>query len=297
MTELGKILREAREAKNLSIDDVQELTKIQKRYLEAIESGNYDILPGQFYVRAFIRQYAETVGVDVSSLLIEKPAVEESSESSAIPDEVKHEEIPSRATKLKEPLGVNVKSSRIMDYLPKILIAILIIGICIAIYMMFPSKNKTNNSTNTNQSNASSEIEKPENNALDQAKDDQKDTEVPKDEDTKVEPTQKITVDSAEGKRTTVSLTGTDVFKLEVISNGESYVDIKNPSGKMFYSGILKQGQTQSFDFTDENEVTVNIGASHNVELHINDEVFQFPVSPTEAVHQYITIKNLKMNQ
>jgi len=297
VTELGKYLREAREAKGLSIDDVQELTKIQKRYLEAIEEGNYEILPGQFYVRAFIRQYAETIGVDVSGFLTEKPVVEESTMTNTV-EEVKHEEIPSRASKLKEPLN-NVKASRIMDYLPRLLVAILIIGICIAIYMMFPSKNDEKSAdTNQSQSNSNSEIEKPKNNALDQAKvNNTKKTEKPKNDVTEQTPAQKITVDSAAGKRTTISLSGTDVFKLEVVANGESYVDLKNPDGKMFYSGILKQGQTQNYDLTDENEVTVNIGASNNVELRINDEVFKYPVSPTNAVHQKITIKNLKMNQ
>ncbi|MEH7452683.1 helix-turn-helix domain-containing protein [Gottfriedia acidiceleris] len=295
MTELGKYLREAREAKGLSIDDVQELTKIQKRYLEAIEEGNYEILPGQFYVRAFIRQYAETIGVDVSGFLTEKPVVEESTVANTV-EEVKHEEIPSRASKLKEPLN-NVKTSRIMDYLPRILVAILIIGICIAIYMMFPSKND-GKSADTNQSQSNSEIEKPKNNALDQAKvNNTKKTEKPKNDVTEQTPAQKITVDSAAGKRTTISLSGTDVFKLEVVANGESYVDLKNADGKMFYSGILKHGQTQNYDLTAENEVTVNIGASNNVELRINDEVFKYPVSPTNAVHQKITIKNLKMNQ
>ncbi|PGM54724.1 RodZ domain-containing protein [Bacillus sp. AFS053548] len=297
MTELGKYLREAREAKGLSIDDVQELTKIQKRYLEAIEEGNYEILPGQFYVRAFIRQYAETIGVDVSGFLTEKPVLEESTVANTV-EEVKHEEIPSRASKLKEPLN-NVKTSRIMDYLPRILVAVLIIGICIAIYMMFPSKNDEKSAdTNQSQSNSNSEIEKPKNNALDQAKaNNTKKTEKPKIDVTEQTPAQKITVDSAAGKRTTISLSGTDVFKLEVVANGESYVDLKNADGKMFYSGILKHGQTQNYDLTAENEVTVNIGASNNVELRINDEVFKYPVSPTNAVHQKITIKNLKMNQ
>ncbi len=305
MTELGKILREAREAKGLSIDDVQELTKIQKRYLEAIEEGNYEILPGQFYVRAFIRQYAETVNVDVSNFLVEKPTVEDAEEGSIQVEEVKYEEIPTRSSKLKEPLGVNVKSSRVMDYLPKILIAILIIGICILIYVMFPTKNNNNNSANTNQSNANSEIEKPDNNALDETnKDDQATSEDTKDDATQdegnqtEETTQKITVDSAEGKYTTVSLTETDVFKLEVIgATGDVYLGIKNKAGSSLFAGMINESKNQTFDFTDEEEVTLNIGATQAVELRINDEVFEFPVSPTDSVHQYITIKNLKMNQ
>ena len=64
MTELGNRLKEAREAKGLSLDDLQELTKIQKRYLIGIEEGNYSMMPGKFYVRAFIKQYCEAVGLD-----------------------------------------------------------------------------------------------------------------------------------------------------------------------------------------------------------------------------------------
>ncbi|WP_028545221.1 helix-turn-helix domain-containing protein [Paenibacillus taiwanensis] len=64
MSELGQLLKKARLEKGLSLDDVQEATKIRKRYLEAIEEGDYKILPGSFYVRAFVKTYAETVGLD-----------------------------------------------------------------------------------------------------------------------------------------------------------------------------------------------------------------------------------------
>ncbi|MCM3128783.1 helix-turn-helix domain-containing protein [Paenibacillus provencensis] len=69
MSELGQQLKEARLQKGLSLDDVQEMTKIRKRYLEAIESGDYKVLPGSFYVRAFIKTYAETVGLNPEELL------------------------------------------------------------------------------------------------------------------------------------------------------------------------------------------------------------------------------------
>lgn len=55
----------------MSLDDLQAATKIQKRYLTALEEGNYDIIPGKFYVRAFIKQYAEAVGLDADQLFEE----------------------------------------------------------------------------------------------------------------------------------------------------------------------------------------------------------------------------------
>ncbi len=69
MSELGQQLREARLQKGMSLDDVQEMTKIRKRYLEAIEAGDYKVLPGSFYVRAFIKTYAEAVGINPEELL------------------------------------------------------------------------------------------------------------------------------------------------------------------------------------------------------------------------------------
>ncbi|MFD1466145.1 helix-turn-helix domain-containing protein [Lapidilactobacillus mulanensis] len=71
MDNVGKRLRSARIEKGYTLDDLQQITKIQKRYLIAIEEGNFDQLPGDFYVRAFIKQYAETVGLDSADLLDE----------------------------------------------------------------------------------------------------------------------------------------------------------------------------------------------------------------------------------
>ncbi|XID95061.1 helix-turn-helix domain-containing protein [Paenibacillaceae bacterium WGS1546] len=69
MSDLGALLRKAREQRGYTLDDIQEYTKIRKRYLEAIESGDYKVLPGSFYVRAFVKTYAETVGLDAEEVL------------------------------------------------------------------------------------------------------------------------------------------------------------------------------------------------------------------------------------
>lgn len=57
--ELGKRLKNIREAQRLTIAEISVITKIQKRYLEAIESGDLSQLPKGPYVRGFIRQYCE----------------------------------------------------------------------------------------------------------------------------------------------------------------------------------------------------------------------------------------------
>lgn len=69
MSELGQVLQRAREEKGITLDDIQRITKIQKRYLEAIERGHFHVLPGHFYARAFIKSYAEAVGLDANHLM------------------------------------------------------------------------------------------------------------------------------------------------------------------------------------------------------------------------------------
>ncbi|HIP72048.1 MAG TPA: helix-turn-helix domain-containing protein, partial [Anaerolineae bacterium] len=69
MDELGHILREARETKGLTLAEVQAETRISPRYLEALESGEYDLLPTQTHVRGFLRNYARFLGLDPEPLL------------------------------------------------------------------------------------------------------------------------------------------------------------------------------------------------------------------------------------
>ncbi|TYC47346.1 helix-turn-helix domain-containing protein [Leuconostoc litchii] len=73
--QIGEQLKSARLEKKLSLDDIQGITKIQRRYLAAIEENNLSVLPGDFYVRAFIRQYALAVGLHPDELLGETKPV------------------------------------------------------------------------------------------------------------------------------------------------------------------------------------------------------------------------------
>lgn len=68
METLGEQLRRAREAHGLSIDQIEEITLINARHLEAIERGALDTLPRP-YIRAFVREYASVIGLDPAEVL------------------------------------------------------------------------------------------------------------------------------------------------------------------------------------------------------------------------------------
>lgn len=61
-------LRKTRETLNISLSDIARKTRINIKYLEALERGTFDILP-QTYIRAFIKAYSEAVGADANEML------------------------------------------------------------------------------------------------------------------------------------------------------------------------------------------------------------------------------------
>jgi cytoskeletal protein RodZ len=63
MNEFSDELRASREAKHISLTNLSSATKIQLKYLQAIEDGNFSFLP-EPYVRAFIRDYAKAIQID-----------------------------------------------------------------------------------------------------------------------------------------------------------------------------------------------------------------------------------------
>lgn len=86
MREIGRKLREAREKKGMSLTEIQEFTKIRLRYLEAIESGELDVIPGEVYRKGFISNYANAVGLDSEAILKEYHRFKTTDEN---PEEIK----------------------------------------------------------------------------------------------------------------------------------------------------------------------------------------------------------------
>ncbi len=64
LTDVGSRLRAAREAKQLSVRDIADTTKISVSALEALEENDVARLPGGIFTRGFVRSYAAEVGLD-----------------------------------------------------------------------------------------------------------------------------------------------------------------------------------------------------------------------------------------
>jgi cytoskeletal protein RodZ len=69
-TTVGQELRQAREARSLSIDQASVATRIRPHYLQALESGDFGALPSVAQARGFLRAYAEYLGLNPDPLLV-----------------------------------------------------------------------------------------------------------------------------------------------------------------------------------------------------------------------------------
>lgn len=54
----GETLRKERERQKLTIQDIEQGTSIRSVYIEALDSGDYDKLPGEVYAKGFVKNYA-----------------------------------------------------------------------------------------------------------------------------------------------------------------------------------------------------------------------------------------------
>lgn len=71
---IGERLRNTREARGLSLDDVEASIRIRRRYLEALEAETFHAIPGPAYVKGFLRSYAAYLGLPAEELVAMYPS-------------------------------------------------------------------------------------------------------------------------------------------------------------------------------------------------------------------------------
>lgn len=68
MEKPGKILNEARKKKDISLREASLVTKIGVPFLKALENDEYDVFPNWVYLRSFLKNYANFLGLDGEEL-------------------------------------------------------------------------------------------------------------------------------------------------------------------------------------------------------------------------------------
>jgi len=69
MSTVAEQLRQARQAQNLTVHQVAEVTKIRTDHLRALEDGNYETFSAPVYIRGFVRNYATLLKLDLPPIM------------------------------------------------------------------------------------------------------------------------------------------------------------------------------------------------------------------------------------
>ena len=308
LTEIGNRLREARIAKGLSLDDLQTITKIQKRYLLGIEEGNYSLMPGSFYVRAFIKQYAEAVGLEPEALFEEFKG--------EIPTTAA-DELPGQLSRVQSRKSFSDTGSKVLDVLPKLLIGVFILGAFVFVWYFLAQKDTgdmveepdptENKEVRYEESEDLAKEEEPKKTEEDtkavgknDEKKDVKDTKNEqvdkKDKNDKSKIKQEITVKQAQGDKSFYELSNAEKFELKLVSTGETWVNVKNGKGYSFFQGLMKKGETESqtLDLSQETDIVIVVGNTTATEIFVNDQKVEYAVAPNDVVRQDIAIHYVK---
>ncbi len=291
VTELGNRLKEAREAKGYGLDDLQRITKIQKRYLIGIEEGSYDAMPGKFYVRAFIKQYCEAVGLP--------PEVIFEEHKEEIPTTYE-DEIPVSLSRVQTRKSVSESSTRVFDFVPKLLIALFVIGALIAVWVFWQGKvgdkaPETQPSENQQQvdvdENQTAESEEPEEETKDKNETESKSSEDENaKEDKEQKPEQSLEAVNSSDYKTTYELKNAEEFKLQLSAKGDTWVKVFNTDEQVLFEGLLKQDNKKDFDFSGEKQAYLIIGDASNTDISVNGKKLEYKISATDVVRQDIII-------
>ncbi len=283
MSELGTRLKEARTAKGYSLEDLQEMTKIQKRYLAGIEEGNYSMMPGPFYVRAFIKQYADAVGLNSDELL--------ESYKQEVPTSSKEEVYQTMNTAPSRRRPISRSSSRISEVFPMILVALFIIGALVIFWFLYQNMAQKDEPTEDEVGENTVIIDKKEEPETPVEEEPEEEEPVEEEPVEEPEPTQTIEVGTVEGETTNYTLSGTDTFALKIVARGNSWVEVRDQAGVKPLSRNVVAGETVNLDLSDVETARIRIGASPQVDVFINDEKVEYGTPTSDRVTQNMMIQ------
>ncbi|MDP5273509.1 helix-turn-helix domain-containing protein [Chengkuizengella axinellae] len=269
MSELGELLKKARLDKNISLDELQELTKIQKRYLIAIETGDFNALPGHFYVKAFIKSYADSVGVDRDHVM-----------------QLYQNDVPTAANP-----GPNVRNIRrkkrsfiSTEKLTKwaaVFLVICFIGLIFAIiYYFLISEDKDQNLLDENPaltSKLEDELAGSQNNP-DSPIVDIQDPEPEPEPVPEPPPEPEVTLVTSEGDTNTYTVSNSEKLQVEIKILNRIWMQVKknNIDGEEIHQQLFETNQiNEIFPIESQDSLWIRLGNANNAEITVNGTVIE----------------------
>ena len=269
MPTLGEELRRRREERGTSLNDISEATRIGTRFLKAIESDSFSILPGGIFTRSFIRAYAKQVGMneDEAITLYQQQITVQTPEAQTLPPDQRGRTAPTVETvrqvtpaepRALRPEPVTFRQTPMRTNWPTIIIAggiaLFIVIIVIALVKQL-NRSTTNSPTQTAASPAPAQPAEPQAPAPANTQPDQ------------TPPPQPAAAPVSSGEPIAVRLEATtDDSSIQYWIDGA-------PKPTSF---ILKKGEARDLPAA-QSQVKLNIGNRPTIRFKINNRDAAFP--------------------
>lgn len=304
---IGQELQQARLDKGLSLDDIQQSTKIQKRYLAAIESGQFDQLPGAFYERAFVRQYATAVGLDAVAFM---QKYENEDTETVAPDLSAARVDADNVTRAGMHQTEETVADKTRSMMPKIIIGVVIVAIIAIIWVVVSSfagsakqesKNQSTVSVTTSQvasKNTSSKKSEISTTASSESKSSASSSSKASSKSSSEKKTNKADkVDLGQGTVSGTTVTYNSVkapnktMKMQLkAENGSSWMQVSDAAGTVLWNGTVADGKTQEVYIpTTATGVSVSIGNALETKVSLNNKAVDLQSSNASVWHLGMT--------
>jgi len=256
MGSIGETLRAARETKGVSLQQAEEDTKIRKRYLEALEDEDYDIIPGRVYAKGFLRNYADYLGLNPDEMLMEFKLL-----GSPVKEDFQKTDIDIALSRKRS----NSRKDR-RGYLVTVIIVLLAI-FTLAVYSFVSKKAAQDNITNNNKPTVSGNTYTPDNNAANKPVD-----KAPNLPDSTAGQVYNNPATPGNGVQVPAGgPSGENTSPVNMVLNGKTqvcWVQVK-VDGVVKFTGNLNPGATQTYS---GNKVEITLGNAGAVEVIKNGQ-------------------------
>lgn len=274
-SEVRQELKEAREAKGYSFEQLAEITKIQPKFLKAIEEDDTDVLPSPFYTRAFAKKFAKAVGLNPDDLFeeVEFDPYVSSDLSYAHRDD---DGVVRAGTSSSESM-----KSRFRGWIPKIWLLIILIAILGVVWFVITrmgggngsSSNDTVQVASSSVPQSSSVVSSSSANTL------------------KLENPQTDTTN----KKTTYNVSNALTQSHKLVAkgqNGDTTLKVTDETGKVLFNKTVTKDAEESVDLpANTASITITAGQISHVALTLNNTHVDVPNLPTGA-----TVWNVLVN-
>ncbi|GEM00830.1 XRE family transcriptional regulator [Halolactibacillus halophilus] len=278
---IGEQLKERRLEKGLTVEDIQSVTKIQARHIQAIERNDFSLIPGNFYVRAFIREYAQAVGLDSHHLMDEH--------KTELPETLSTDTRDFTTLKRSRTRAKVKNKSPFQMLLPTIFVLLLLFLIGFIIYKFVLTSDETAPTTpvEDNPSSVGEEVSIPS--GSDDAEitdettstDDNTTDELPTEEDSSEVPETSEPVLELKDYQTNASVyhyvTEADEITLTVDTTNQNWLQIEDSSGQSLYEQMLTTSNGPvEIDLTGADFTYLRFGEPGIISIDINGIPVEF---------------------